>query len=149
GVYMRKLLTDKSVAALKPARAGCRYIAADIAVPGLGVRVTASGHKTFILGARFPNSKHFVRRELGEVGVISLAAAREKARTWLVQIKAGDDPAKKAPAPELTNTTFAHVCESFISRHLVNQRKGARVAREIRNELIPHWGNVPIGKITR
>jgi integrase len=32
---------------------------------------------------------------------------------------------------------------------LANQRKGARVAREIRNELIPHWGALPIAKITR
>ena len=146
---MKKLLTDKSVMALKPARAGRRYIIGDVAVPGLGVRVTAHGHRTYILGARFPGSRHFVRRELGEVGVITLAAAREQARTWLVEIKSGIDPAQQRATVELNNTTFAHVAESFIQRHLPAQRKGHRVAREIRNELIPHWGALPIDKITR
>jgi integrase len=147
---MKKLLTDKSVMALKPARAGRRYIVGDVAVPGLGVRVTANGHRTYILGARFPGSNHFVRRELGEVGVITLAAAREQARTWLVEIKSGIDPAKKASTPKLEiNNSFEHVASAFIARHLPTQRKGARVAREIRNELIPHWGALPIDKITR
>src|SRR5262245_61769017 len=136
----KKLLTDKSVAALKPARAGRRYIIGDIAVPGLGVRVTANGHRTYVLGARFPGSKFFVRREIAEVGTITLAAAREKAREWLVAIKQGVDPTKKAPAPLLNDTTFAHVAEAFIARHLPGQRKGTRVAHEIRKELIPHWG---------
>jgi len=135
---------------LKPARAGRRYIVGDVAVPGLGVRVTANGHRTYILGARFPGSNHFVRRELGEVGVITLAAAREQARTWLVEIKSGIDPAKKASTPKLEiNNSFEHVASAFIARHLPTQRKGARVAREIRNELIPHWGALPIDKITR
>jgi integrase len=146
---MRKLLTDKSVLALKPARARCRYIVGDVAVPGLGVRVTSNGHKTFVLGARFPGSKHFVRRELGEVGAITLAAAREKAREWLVAIKRGDNPTKRPSTVLLNDTTFAHVAEAFIARHLAGQRKGARVAREIRNELIPRWGQLPIAKITR
>jgi integrase len=146
---MKKLLTDKSVMALKPARAGRRYIIGDVAVPGLGVRVTAHGHRTYILGARFPGSRHFVRRELGEVGVITLAAAREQARTWLVSIKSGVDPTQQRATVELNNTTFSHVAESFIQRHLLAQRKGHRVAREIRNELIKHWGDVPIKNVTR
>jgi hypothetical protein len=145
----KKLLTDKSVAALKPARAGRRYIVTDIAVPGLGVRVTANNHRTYILGARFPGSKHFVRRELGEVGTISLAVARERAREWLVLIKQGTDPAQQRPTVELNNNTFAHVAEAFIARHLPVQRKGGRTAHEIRRELIPHWGALPITKITR
>jgi integrase len=146
----KKLLTDKSVMALKPARAKRRYIIGDVAVPGLGVRVTANGHRTYVLGARFPGCKHFVRRELGEVGVISLAAVREKAREWLVAIKQGIDPAKSCSSTNLEpNTTFGHVAESFIQRHLPAQRKGARVAREIRTELIPYWSTLPIAAITR
>jgi integrase len=143
----KKLLTDKSILALKPARAGRRYIVNDLAVPGLGIRVTANGHRTFVLGARFPGSKHFVRRELGEVGIITLSAAREKARTWLVAIKTGMDPAKQVARAH--DNSFAHVAEEFIRRALPGQRKGARVAREIRNELIPSWGQLAITAITR
>src|SRR5262245_38987417 len=100
----KKLLTDKSIEALKPARPGRRYIVSDVAVPGLGVRVTSTNHRTFVLGARFPNSKHYVRREIGEVGIISLAAARERVREWLLAIKAGDDPTKRAATPQLNDT---------------------------------------------
>jgi integrase len=145
---MRKLLTDKLVMALKPARAGRRYIVGDVAVPGLGVRVTANGHRTYILAARFPGGKHYVRRELGEVGGITLAAAREKAREWLVAIKAGTDPTRRAPAP-LADTSFAHVAEAFIARHLAGQRHRARTAREIRRELVARWRTAPIAQINR
>jgi integrase len=146
----KKLLTDRAVMNLKPPRNGQRFIVQDIAVPGLAVRITPNGHRAYILGARFPGSKHFVRRVIGEVGVITLAAAREQARTWLVEIKSGIDPAKRPSTAQLEiNNSFEHVASAFIARHLANQRKGARVAREIRNELIPHWDQLPIAKITR
>ena len=57
----KRVLTDKAIAALKPATAGQRYIIGDALVPGLGVRVTDSGHKTYVLGARYPGSIHFKR----------------------------------------------------------------------------------------
>jgi len=43
----KRILTDKFIQALKPAPASQRYIEHDALVPGLGVRVTDSGHKTF------------------------------------------------------------------------------------------------------
>src|SRR5215831_14568113 len=125
----KKLLTDKFVMNLKPSARGRRLIVNDIAVPGLAVRITPNGHRSYILGARFPGSKHFARRVIGEVGVLSLATAREQAREWLVAIKQGIHPTKKASTPQLEiNNSFEHVASAFITRHLANQRKGARVA---------------------
>jgi integrase len=148
---MKKLLTDRLVANVKQPRKGRRYIINDVAVPGLQLRITPDGFKTFVLGARFGGSKHYTRRALGAVGVISLATARERAREWLVAIKQGIDPAQKLNSFSVNqfNTTFAHVAESFIQRHLPAQRRGDRVAREIRTELIKHWGALPITAITR
>jgi hypothetical protein len=76
------------------------------------------------MAARFPGGKHYVRREVGEVGVITLAAAREQAREWLVAIKEGVDPTLRRAPVQLANNSFAHVAESFITRHLPAQRKG-------------------------
>jgi Arm DNA-binding domain/Phage integrase central domain len=151
---MKKVLTDKTVKSLKPAHPGSRYIVADAVVPGLGVRVTDRGHRTFVLGARYPGSPHFKRRELGEVGAVTLAGARDKARAWLAQIKAGVDPREtearqRAAISEAASNTFAALAETFISRHLKGQRKGKRVAREINNELVTHWGARPVTAITR
>jgi integrase len=150
----KKVLTDKAIAALKPAATGQRYIIGDALVPGLGVRVTDSGHKTFVLGARYPGSPHFKRREVGEVGAITLVAARDKARAWLAEIKAGRDPRELERAAALAAArsaanTFAAVAEEFIARHLPGKRKAKVVEHEIRKELISVLGQRPIAEITR
>jgi integrase len=150
----RTILTDKKVLALKPAPVGKRYIVADAVVPGLGVRVTDRGHRSYILGARYPGSQHFKRREIGAVGAITLADARETARAWITMIAGGRDPRdlirkqKEEIALTVANT-FAVVAEEFIARHLRGKRKAAVVEREIRRELIPAWGNKPLGEISR
>jgi integrase len=144
---MKRVLTDKSIKSLKPAPKGKRYYIVDTIVPGLGVRVTDKGHRTFILGARFPGSRHFARRELGEVGALGLADARTKARAWLEQIKAGIDP--QAAEARTEKGTFRMVSEAYIARVLPTKRKAKSVTRIIRNELIPAWGESPIAEITR
>ena len=45
-----RLLTDPFIRNLKPAPAGQRYAISDALVPGLRVRVTATGSKTYIVG---------------------------------------------------------------------------------------------------
>jgi integrase len=143
---MPKTLTDKAVNNLQPAPEGKRYIVGDAVVPGLGVRVTDKGHKTYVLGARFPGSRHFKRREIGQVGAITLAKARDDARDWIAKIQRGEDPKNHSPGG---SGLFADVAEEFIARHLRDKRKGPVVAREIRRELMKVWGTRPINQITR
>jgi integrase len=148
------VLTERVITNLKPARAGRRYIVHDIVVPGLGVRVTSNGHRSYVLGMRAPGSKHYVRREIAEVGTLALADVRARAREWLALVKSGVDPAvhekqERAKATVAPDNSFRHVAEAFIARHLPGQRKGWRVAHEIRRELIPAWGDLPITSITR
>ena len=49
----RKNLSDRTLKALKPAPPGSRYDKRDAQVPGLIVRVTEKGTRTFMLQARF------------------------------------------------------------------------------------------------
>jgi integrase len=142
---MKKKLTDPGVRALAPSDK--RYIVADTNVPGLAVRVFPSGHKTYVLGARFPGSDHYKRRELGRVGAMTLAAARDKARDWLAKIQEGEDP--KAIERKAEANTFASVAESYIARHVKGKRRAHIMEREIRRELIPILGKCPIDQITR
>jgi len=107
-----------------------------------------------VLGARYPGSVHFKRRELGEVGAITLAAARDKARAWISNIKLGRDPreverAATTAAMLSAANTFACVADEFIARHLQGKRKARVVEREIRTELIPVLGARQISEITR
>jgi integrase len=145
-------LSDQKIAALRPGAA--RYAIYDRQVPGLAVRVQPTGHKSYVLGARYPNDPHFTRRELGQVGRIDLAEARAKARAWLALIEKGTDPreaeAREREAAQLAaGNAFAAVAEDFIVRHLRGKRKARVVERDIRKELIPVWGEKPIGSITR
>jgi Arm DNA-binding domain len=144
----KRVLSDKAILALKPPPAGQRYIEHDALVPGLGVRVTSFGHKTYVLGARFPGSDHFKRRELGEVGVITLAAARDKAREWIALIKAGRDPrdverATAAAAMLSTANTFEAVAEEFLRRPRSGQAQGQSGRARDQDRTHPHIGGAP------
>ncbi len=57
----KRTLTDRALKALKAAKAGKRYDIADSVVPGLAIRVTDTGQKTFVLVARYPGSKNPTR----------------------------------------------------------------------------------------
>src|SRR5262249_48939106 len=89
----KKPLTDRSIQSLKPAPAGKREIVWDALVPGLGVRVTDQGAKSFVLVTRYPGSTNPSPRSLGTYGAISLEVARTRARQWLGSIRNGVDPA--------------------------------------------------------
>jgi hypothetical protein len=150
----RTLLTDRFVRGLpkKPALEHAHYDVMDTVVSGLGVRVSDTGHCTFILVARYPGSKNPTRRRLGECGAITLEAARAKARQWLELLSQGKDPAlveERARAAELRRqaNTFAAVAEDFIATKLPHEAKGHEVARDLRRVFVPLWGHCPITDI--
>ena len=90
---MRHNLTDRFVLSRKPAKPGERDDYADALVPGLLLRVTDRGHRSFVLRTRYPSHpKNPTRRALGEYGELTLDQAREKAREWLALIRKGVDP---------------------------------------------------------
>jgi integrase len=132
---------------------------------GFGVRVTEAGTVSFVLVARYPDSKHPVPRAIGEFPMMTLAEAREKAREWRKDIKAGIDPKVKAArereaaeAAEATRAanSFEAVAEDFIKRHVLATDKGRpklksgpEVAAPIRREIVSKWRGRPIVDIAR
>jgi len=149
----RKALSDRTLKSLKAAAENKHYDRWDSIVPSLGVRVSDTGRKTFVLVARYPGSKNPTRRALGVYGAITLEGARKKARDWLELIRRGVDPAieqERQRAAELRKqeNTFAAVAEDFIKAKLASERKGEEVARDIRRVFLPAWGKRPITDIT-
>jgi Arm DNA-binding domain len=153
------ILTDRKLKALerKPAAPGTTYDVADGVVPGLAVRVMASGRRSFVLVARFPGkdgkTKNPTRRALGAYGALTLEKAREKARIWLDLIDRGIDPRfeeerQRQAALRRQENSFSAVAEQFIRRHISKTRKAAIVERELRREFIARWGARPITDIT-
>jgi hypothetical protein len=158
----KQYLSDRTLKALAPAKAGCRYEKWDTKLPGFGVRVGdeidasrrgKAARIAFILYARFPRSPSPTRRVLGQYGPLSLKSARDKADEWLKLIRKGVDPAEQEERARLAEqvkrkNTFAAVAEDFIAEKLPGERNGKEVERDLRREFIPAWGGLPITDIT-
>jgi integrase len=149
----KRTLNDRIIRALKAAQSGQRYEVADTVVPGLVLRVTDRGTKSFALVTRYPGSDNPTRRSLGEYGAIGLAEARTKARRWIETIRAGRDPRdeeEKRRTAEATarKNTFAAVAEDFLSEKVAQERKAKEVRRDIERDLLPAWKARPITAIS-
>jgi integrase len=147
-------LTDRFIGSKKlKAPIGRRIDYPDALVPGLALRVTDRGHKSFVLVTRYPsNPKNPTRRALGEVGAITLEEARQKARSWLELIGKGMDPKveearQRAEAQRRQVNTFAAVAAEFLERHASGLAKSAEANRIIEKEFVKRWGARPITDI--
>jgi integrase len=146
-------LTDRFVQSRQRAPAGKRPLYHDSIVPGMALRVTDRGHKSFVLVARFPsNPVHPTPRTIGEVGAITLAQARQKAREWIELIQHGIDPKieearQRAATQRRQVNTFAVVAAEFLDRHASTLAKKAEAKRIINGEFVRRWGPRPVADI--
>jgi integrase len=154
---MRKRLTARTVQTLKPAAPGSkrdgRRFVMDADVAGLGVKVTETGSRSYVLIKRFPGFKHPAPRQLGSCDALTLEEARHKARDWLKLIARGIDPAERereladAAARKRANS-FAAVFEDFLREKLAGERQGGNAARSMRTEFLAAWDKRPVADIT-
>jgi integrase len=143
----KKPLTDRSIKSLPPASPGERKIVWDALVPGLGIRVTDRGVKTFVLVTRYPGSPNPSPRSLGVYGAISLEAARAKAREWLRLIADGIDPTEHLIRKR--EQTFQAISEQYFLRKAAGHRS-RRLSEATLNRLVyPTLGARPIAAINR
>ena len=143
----KKPLTDRAILHLKPAPAGKRRIVWDAIVPGLGLRVTENGVKTFVLVTRYPGSANPVPRSLGVYSAITLEAARAKARDWLSLIGGGIDPEQHAVRKQ--EQTFQAISEQYFLRKAKDHRSRAKSEATLARLVYPSFGPRPIEAINR
>ena len=152
--FGRRVLTEPFIKSLKPDPGGKRYVVPDALVPGLVVRVSSTGAKSFMLVARWNGADQPSALALGRVGGLTLAKARDKARDWLDIRSRGDDPrelerARREAEAEKKATTCSVVLEGYFTRVVRKRRHGAADEREIKRELLPRWKNRPLTSISR
>ena len=148
------VLTDRALKALKPAPAGKRIVTWDAVQPHLGIRVTETGAKSFVVAKRLTGSPAPFVRVLGGYPNIALADARQRAREILGQIAQGLDPAKLQQARKdeklrRDKDIFAAVAKVFVAKHASKNRKGMETQRILNLYLIPRFGSRPIGSVKR
>jgi integrase len=143
----KKPLTDRAIKSLPPTPEGKRRIVWDAIVPGLGIRITDRGVKTFVLVTRYPGSTSPAPRSLGTYGAISLEAARTKARAWLELIGGGTDPEQHAARKR--EQTFQAISDQYFLRKAKDHRSRRLSEATLARLVHPSFGQRPIEAINR
>ena len=159
-----KHLTDPGIGKMSKAKNGKRVERFDAGSPGLALRITDQGVKSWSVYYRL-DGKHR-RLTIGTWPEIGVAEARDQAREIKSQAKAGVDPkesrkGEKAVAKDEAADTFGAIAEEYIKieclgRELANGKvlapklkRGWEVERIIRRELMPHWQHRPLAELRK
>jgi integrase len=148
-----KKLTDLFVErAPVPAFGRTEYF--DAGFPGLALRITDNGRKSWSLFYRFHGRLR--RFTIGRYPAIKPAQARREATIALERVRQGIDPAEEkrtrrdAPSPEAE--PFQAVVQDYLERHV---RKNCAPAtykeakRDLECNVLPEWRGRPIASINR
>ena len=144
-------LTKRTVDAAAPEAA--RYAIHDTEIPGFKLYVHPSGKKVFHLRYRVGGGRGATIREpkIGDLGGVTPDQARKIAGDWMAEIRLGGDPGgerqAKREAPRM-----AELFERYLTDHARPHKKAASVAadeRQIRDHLIPTFGNMKVAEVQR
>jgi len=147
----RKVLTDLYVEKLKPTR-GRRVEIFDATFPGLALRVSESGRKSWSLFYRLHGRQH--RYTIGSYPQFKPAAARTKATEILNQVDHGEDPGaekrsrRSDPLPDVE--TFETVLADYFSQYAAKNMAPStyvETKRQLERDALPHWKDMPIRDI--
>ncbi|MEW5963040.1 MAG: tyrosine-type recombinase/integrase [Pseudomonadota bacterium] len=148
-------LTDTELRNLKPPAAGQREVPVG-GLPGLCVRISKGGAKTFCLYYRLKGDRLRRRRTLGRYPEVTLKEARDLAYEVRTRLRNGE-PVDTTPPPA-TNTThrsktsFASVVDDFCALHCAVKNKpgtALETRRQLDVDFVSRWGARQIRDITR
>lgn len=150
-------LTDRAVHNLKPQASGQFQVSDDV-VPGLSVRVSQGGTKSWVLQYRehIPTDAGFepgARQRMWTLGTypdLPLSKARDTAlqARHLLKTKGVDPATKKREAR--TARTFGDLAQDYIERHAKKHKKSwAEDQRSMNADVLPRWRSRLVKSITR
>ena len=140
-----RTISKRTVDALRAGGRDVLYWDRDL--PGFGVRVYASGRKTYVVQCRGPNGSQ--RVTIGQHGEVTPDEARRRAALAIDRIKRGEPPVPALPQPE---PTVADLAQRFMDGHvIVNCKPSSAVhyRRVLDNHILPALGTVPISQVER
>jgi integrase len=139
-------LTTTSIGTLKLDAGVADKIVFDADVPGFGIRIRASGARTWIYQYKLGGRTR--RLVLGQVSAIKLAKARDIAADLHAKVRLGGDPAsEKRENVRQANNTFGVLVERFLDQYRARPRTVAEVQRYLRRYASP-LHPAPLGAIS-
>ncbi|KRA84226.1 hypothetical protein ASD76_09645 [Altererythrobacter sp. Root672] len=144
-------LTDSKIAGLKaPAKGQAEY--ADGDVPGLRVRVGASGTKTFILRKRVAGKPVNITLGRYQPPRFGLKAARAKARTLISDIENGANPVARVIEERKASAsagTVRALWEDYKRTEVETKRSKVEIVRVFDTYVLPKLGDRMADAVTR
>ncbi|MDG2335787.1 MAG: site-specific integrase [Myxococcota bacterium] len=141
-----------STVVLKAQAKGQNSIVWDTEVSGFGLRMSASGHKSYLVRYALASG---TRRQLslGPASVLHVAEARKRARAVLVEALDGADPLdERRKQRREAGVSVADIGERFLREHVERKRKPSTAAgykRQLAADF-PEWlRQRPIGELDR
>ncbi len=129
-------LTARLIDSLKTPEKRTEYFDDD--VPGLCLRITETGHKSW--GLYYRHAGRQQRLSLGNLAALSLKDARKKARAALHEVAEGRNPFT-AKIEMRSAETFKFVAQEYLERYSKGNKSSWREdQRIIDNELVPFFG---------
>ena len=120
----------------------------DAELPGFGLRISASGRRTWQVMYRIGGRKR--RLTLGSFPALPLKLARDAARATLAEVAKGQDPAAQRAAVRGGELTFERFAAAYVERYAKRSKRTWRSdARMIERDLLPVWGRRAVDGIGR
>ena len=146
-----RTLTNLFVERVKPPTRG-RVEYFDASFPGLALRITQSGGKSWCAFYRFHGRLR--RFTIGKYPAIKPDQARSEARAALDKVRQGIDPAEEKRSRRDQRTpetdTFGAVARDYLERHHKRNNRESTfllVKRDFENNALPRWDKRPIASI--
>lgn len=138
--------TEAALNALPAAAKGQRAVYHDTKVPGLDLRVTDTGKKTYCVFRRVRGT--VTRHTIGDCPTIPLPKARVLAQEALTAMALGFNPndAKKA---QRGDRTLAELFADFLENHVKPHKKSARMDESQYRLYLSRWGARKLSTIQR
>jgi integrase len=141
----RRIINDTTIRSIKPPASGTVDYFDDL-TPGLSLRVTANGVRTWTVFYRDKNARQ-KRFTLGRYPAVKLVDARELARNAQRRVAHGGDPVvDKRAAREVL--TFGGLAQKYLDDYAkLNKKSWEEDERQLNADLLPKWKSRPTAEI--
>jgi integrase len=141
-------LTDRFCATVKPRRSRTDYF--DETVPGLALRVTDQGHRSWSFLFTAPGDGKRARATIGTYPATSLAVARSKAIEARGFVEARQDPRLVLAGQASAGMTIAGLVAVYLADpEKAALRSKAEIERRLRRNVVPVIGAVKLSDLRR
>lgn len=144
----RVMLTDRFCSTAKPLKGRTDYF--DETVPGLALRVTEHGRRSWCFHYRSPRDGKRARATIGNYPATSLAGARGKALEARGHVDAGQDPRLVLAGQATAGLTVAALVDAYLKDpERAAIRSKAEIERRLRKNVVPVIGEVKLAELRR